>query len=39
MVPVAGKVNTFNVISHRNCERKHLSVGGDCGQSYVDLWT
>jgi len=39
MVPVAGKVNTFNVISHRNCERKHLSVGGDCGQTYVDLWT
>jgi len=46
MVPVEGQLNTFNVIitdkrgkDQANCNRKYLSVGAGCGQSYVDLWT
>jgi hypothetical protein len=37
-VPVAGKLNTFNLISNRNCDRKFLSVAEWCGYAYVDLW-
>lgn len=38
--PVAGKVNTFNLIANgRECPRKYLSVGAGCFQTYVDLWT
>lgn len=41
VVPVQGLPNTFNIISKRanNCPRKYLSVGANCGQAYVDLWT
>lgn len=45
VVPVEGKVNTYNfVISEKRgqeqtgCDRRYLSVGGGCGQTYVDLW-
>lgn len=37
-VPVPGKLNTFNIVSNRNCEKKFLSVNGSCGKTYVDLW-
>jgi len=37
-VPVPGKLNTFNLINNRNCDRKFLSVAEWCGYAYVDLW-
>jgi len=39
MVPVNGKVNTYNIVGNGNkCGRKFLSVNDNCGQTYVDLW-
>jgi hypothetical protein len=39
MVPVSGKVNTYNIVGKDNsCGRKFLSVGSGCNQTYVDLW-
>jgi hypothetical protein len=38
--PVAGKKNVFVFSSERTngCDRNVLSVSGNCGQRYVDLW-
>jgi hypothetical protein len=38
-VPVEGKTNTFNIIGKNSeCDRKFLSVAGECGWNYIDLW-
>jgi hypothetical protein len=38
-VAVEGEVNTYNLIAQGNtCDRKFLSVSGNCGHTYVDLW-
>lgn len=37
MAAVQGKTNTFTIQSQRDCNRQYLSVGGGCGQTYVDF--
>lgn len=42
---VEGMTNVFNIIisekrhgGRDDCQRKYLSVAGDCSQTYVDVW-
>jgi hypothetical protein len=39
-IPVEGKRNVYNIVAtdERKCDRRYLSVGLNCGQTYVDLW-